>query len=120
MDLSKKYRTVQEGDNPALGNFVHYYLYTNKIKKKGVSDGLNISYHTFNRYLKNTSFQFTILWRISKIVNYNFLMDLGERLNIPYETKAERELKAQLELKTEELEKKEIENRVLLQIARTK
>ena len=37
------------------------------------------------------------MWRISLAVKHNFLMQLGEELNIPYETKAEKELKTQLE-----------------------
>jgi hypothetical protein len=40
--------------------------------------------------------QFAILWRVSQAVQHNFLMELGERLAIPYETKAEKELKNQL------------------------
>lgn len=51
---------------------------------------------TLNRYFKQSSFQFAILWRILQAVQHNFLMELGERLAIPYETKAEKELKAQL------------------------
>ena len=76
-----------------MGNFINYYLHTHKLKKKDLAAGLDVSYNTFSRYLSQTSIQFTILWRISKILNYNFLMDLGEWLDIPYETKAEKELK---------------------------
>ncbi len=47
------------------------------------------------QYFKQSSFQFAILWRISQAVQHNFLMELGERLAIPYETKAEKQLKAQ-------------------------
>ena len=36
MDLSKKFTVVQKGDNPALGNFVHYYLNTNHIESSKV------------------------------------------------------------------------------------
>ena len=50
---------------------------------------------------------------MSQIVNYNFLMDLGEWLNIPYETKAEKVLKAELEQKNALLEKKQLEINLL-------
>jgi hypothetical protein len=96
MNITKKFNIVKKGDNPALGNFVKYYLQQNKVEMKTVSDGLGVRYSSLNGYLKNTSFQFTILWRISQIVNHNFLMDLGEWLGIPYETKAEKNLKNQL------------------------
>ena len=101
MDLSKKFNKVKTGDHPGLGNFINYYLHTHKLKKKDLAAGLDVSYNTFSRYLSQTSIQFTILWRISKILNYNFLMDLGEWLDIPYETKAEKELKQQLKEKEE-------------------
>ena len=113
MNLSKKFTVVQKGDNPALGNFVHYYLHTNHIASSKVCSGLKVSKQTFNRYLKQNSFQFTILWRMSQIVNYNFLMDLGEWLNIPYETKAEKVLKSELEQKNALLEKKQLEINLL-------
>lgn len=113
MNLSKKYLIVKKDDHPALGNFIHHYLFTHKIKKTPISNALGISYNTFNKYLKNTSFQFTILWRISKIVNYNFLMDLGEWLKIPYETQAEKTLKNEVETLQQELLNLKRENELL-------
>lgn len=80
-----------------MGNYIKWHLESNKIKKKSVSDFLNVQAITLNRYFKQSSFQFSILWRISLAVKHNFLMQLGEELNIPYETKAEKELKTQLE-----------------------
>ena len=87
-----------------MGNFINYHLHTHHIKKKDIATGLEVSYNTFNRYLSHTSIQFTILWRISKIVNYNFVMDLGEWLGIPFETKREKELLEQLQEKQAEIE----------------
>ena len=116
MELKKKYQTVKKGDNPALGNFINYYFYTHKIKKTPISNALGISYNSFNAYLKNTSFQFTILWRISKIVNYNFLMDLGEWLGIPFETKSEKALKEQIELLQKENQDLKKENELLREL----
>jgi ACT domain-containing protein len=45
---------------------------------------------------KQPSFQFAILCRISQVVQHNFLIKLGEKPAIPYQTKAEKELKIQL------------------------
>ena len=116
MIKTQKFKVVKKGDNPALGNFVRYYLHQNKVEMKTVSDGLGVHYNTVNKYLKNTSFQFTILWRISKIVNYNFLMDLGEWLGIPFETKAEKALKEQIELLQKENQDLKKENELLREL----
>ena len=64
---------------------------------------MNVLPTTLNQYFKQSSFQFAILWRISQAVNHNFLMQLGERLGIAYETKKEKELLHQLAQKDEEI-----------------
>ena len=101
--LKKKYQTARSDDAPALGNFIHYHFKQNNVKKKEVSDYLNVAPNTLTQYFKQDSFQFTILWRISKVVKHNFLMELGERLGIAYETQKEKELRAQLAEKEAEI-----------------
>jgi hypothetical protein len=96
MELKKKFQQLRENDSPPLGNFIKWHFQQNKTKKKKVSDFLQVLPTTLNQYFKQPSFQFAILWRISQAVQHNFLMELGERLAIPYETKAEKELKNQL------------------------
>ncbi|REG92980.1 hypothetical protein C8P67_11479 [Flavobacterium aquicola] len=56
------------------------------------------------------------LWRISQAVQHNFLMELGERLSIPYETKAEKELKSQLADSTKQIEALELQLEVFKKI----
>ena len=102
IDNQKRYQKKRDDDPKHLGNYIKWHLESNKIKKKSVSDFLNVQAITLNRYFKQPSFQFSILWRISLAVKHNFLMQLGEELNIPYETKAEKELKTQLELLKQE------------------
>jgi hypothetical protein len=65
---------------------------------------LNVLPTTLHGYFQQSSFQFAILWRISQITEHNFLMELGERLGIPYETKTEKKLKAQLAEKEKQME----------------
>lgn len=101
--LKKKYQEKRSNDPPELGNFIHYHIFINKIKKKDVSTFLDVLPTTLNQYFKQSSFQFAILWRISHAVNHNFLMQLGERLGIEYETKKEKELLNQLAQKDEEI-----------------
>lgn len=104
MDLKKKFLVKRENDAPPLGNFINWHLHVNKIKKKNVSEFLGVLPTSLNGYFKQPSFQFVILWRISQAVQHNFLMELGERLAIPYETKAEKELKNQLAEKEKQIE----------------
>lgn len=104
MDNKKKFLQKRDNDPPALGNYIHWHFQENKIKKKNVSDFLQVVPLTLNRYFKQSSFQFAILWRISQAVQHNFLMELGERLAIPYETKAEKELKTQLAEREKQIE----------------
>ena len=103
IDLQKKYLKKRDNDPKNLGNYIQWHIEQNKIKKRSVSEALGILPTTLNQYFKQPSFQFNILWRISLAVKHNFLMELGEQLDIPYETKAEKALKAQLQEKEEHI-----------------
>lgn len=103
MDIKKKFQQKRDNDAPPLGNYINWHFQENKIKKKNVSDFLQVQPITLTQYFKQSSFQFAILWRISQAVQHNFLMELGERLAIPYETKAEKELKTQLDEQQKEI-----------------
>ena len=104
VDLKRKFSKKRENDPPALGNYINWHFQENKIKKKEVSDFLGVLPTTLNQYFKQSSFQMAILWRISRAVKHNFFMELGERLNIPFETTKEKELAKQLLEKEIEIE----------------
>ena len=101
---TKKYLQGRDDDHPSFGNFAHWFIKQQNVLKKDVAKDLGIIPTTVNQYFKQHSFQFGILWRISRAINYNMVMDLGERLDIDYETKKERELKAQLLEKEKQIE----------------
>ena len=103
IDLQKKYLKKRDNDPKNLGNYIQWHIEQNKIKKRSVSEALGILPTTLNQYFKQPSFQFSILWRISLAVKHNFLMELGEQMDIPYETKTEKALKAQLQEKEEHI-----------------
>ena len=109
IDSQKKFLKKREDDSPDLGNFIHWHIQENNIKKRIVSDYLGVRSTTLNRYFKQSSFQWSILWRVCRAININLIMDMGERLGIPYETKAEKALKAVLEEKEKEIEKLKIQ-----------
>jgi len=109
IDLQRKFLKKREDDPPKLGNYIQWYIEQNKISKKSVSDFLGVLPTTLNQYYKQQSFQVSILWRISLAVKHNFFMQLGEKLGIPYETQAEKDLKAQLVEKETLIKKMEIQ-----------
>ena len=109
IDISKKYLHKKEDDNPNLGNFVNWFIKQQGIKKITVAKEMEVSATTLNGYFKKPSLQFAILWRLSRIINYNMIMDLGQRLKIPFETDAEKELKVQLAEKEELIKKMAIQ-----------
>ena len=110
IDLQKKFLKKRDNDPKNLGNYIQWHIEQNKIKKRSVSETLGILPTTLNQYFKQPSFQFNILWRISLAVKHNFLMELGEQMDIPYETKTEKALKAQLLEKEEYI--KELESQL--------
>ncbi len=116
IDNGKRYQKKRKEDPKPLGNYIQWHIEQNKIKKSSVSRYLDITPNSLNQYFKQTSFQFIILWRISQAVKHNFLMELGEQLNIPYETKAEKALKVQLQEKEEYIKELETQLKVYKQI----
>lgn len=112
LNNGKRYLKKRKDDPKPLGNYIQWHIEQNKIKKSSVSKYLDITPTSLNQYFKQTSFQFSILWRISLAVKHNFLMELGEQLNIAYETKAEKALKAQLLEKEEHIKSLETQLKV--------
>lgn len=112
-NLEKKYLKKRNDDPPKLGNFIQWHIEQSNVRKKEVSDYLGVLPHTLSQYFKQQGLQTTILWRISRVINYNLLMDLGQRLKIPFETEAEKELRAQLAEKEEVIKKMEIQLELL-------
>jgi len=109
MNKKQKYLEKSDDGHPALGNFVHWYILELKLKKKAIADELNIIPTTLNQYFKKQSLQFGVLWRLSKAMEFNLVMALGEYLNIPFETKTEKELRAELAEKEERIKALEME-----------
>ena len=109
MGREQKYLTKGEHDHPDLGNFVHWYILEFQLKKKDIADALQILPTTLNQYFKKRSMQFGILWRLSQAMKFNLVMAIGEHLDIPFETKVEKALRAELAEKEELIKTMEIE-----------
>ena len=108
-----KYHGISDVHFPINGNMVHYHIKSNKIKKTDLARDLDILPGTLNKYFKKDSLQFGVLWRLSKTLNHNFLAQMSEFLQIPFETQAEKKLKAELDQKNELIKKMEIQLEIL-------
>lgn len=116
MDLKKKFTQEQPNDPTPIGNLVHWYILQQNIKKKEVARQLNVSGITLNAYFKQKSIQTVILWRICKAINYNLFAYLAEKINIPFETTTEKELKIKLQEAHQEIHDLKQENQLLKEL----
>jgi len=112
----KKYLIPSEEDCTHIGNLIHWEITQQKVKKQDIASKLSIKPISLTAYFKQASVHTIILWRIGKIINYNFFMFLGERMNIPYETKTEKSLKEQLLQKEKELYDLQKEKELLMKV----
>lgn len=106
---SNKYKIGKGEQYPLIGNFIHYYIIQNKIKKADVARQLGIIPTGLNDYFKKESLQFAILWKLSIALKYNFIAHLGEYVPFAYETKREKALKEELAQKNAQIQKLEIQ-----------
>ena len=115
-DTSQQYLKQATNDCEHVGNFVHWFIKQTRTKKKDVASHLQVGPTTLNSYFKQQSLQFTIVWRISRAINYNLVMDLGQRLKIPFETEVEKELRKQLAEQEEVIKRMEIQLEVYREV----
>ncbi|MES2239364.1 MAG: transcriptional regulator [Bacteroidota bacterium] len=106
---TRKYKTGKGDQYPLVGNFIHYYIVHNKIKKADVSRQLGILPTGLNDYFKKESLQFAILWKLSLVLKHNFIAQLGEYLPYRFETIREKALKEELAQKDAQIQKLEIQ-----------
>jgi len=102
-DRTKKFLQPKENDNIHVGNLVQWEIEQRPIQKKDVAAKLEITTTTLNQYYKQASLQTTILWRLSRAIRFNFLMYLGQKMDVDFETKKEKVLQEQLKEKEEEI-----------------
>ncbi|HEU4788093.1 MAG TPA: transcriptional regulator [Flavobacterium sp.] len=118
ISTSNKYRNGKGEHYPVIGNFIHYHIIHNKIKKADVARALGILPTGLNEYFKKESLQFAILWKLSMAMNYNFIAHLGEYLPYRFETIREKALKEELAEKDAIIQKMEIQLEVFRETIR--
>jgi hypothetical protein len=116
INIEKKYKKGLGEHYPLIGNFIHYHIIQNNIKKSDVAGALGILPTGLNDYFKRDSLQFAILWKLSMIMKHNFIAQLGEHLPIPFETRREKALLEQLTEKEAIIQKMEIQLQVFKEI----
>ncbi|MFV8346885.1 transcriptional regulator [Flavobacterium sp. ZB4P13] len=92
INTSKKYKKDLGEHYPLIGNFIHYHVIQNKIKKADVARALGILPTGLNDYFKRDSLQFAILWKLSIVMKHNFVAQLSEYLPYRFETIREKAL----------------------------
>jgi len=102
-EIKKKFLEKNDTDPLHIGNLVHWEIKQQNLKKKDVADQLGIIPTTLNQYFKQSSLQTKILWRLSRAINFNFLMYLGQKLDVDFETEKEKALLEELKEKKEEI-----------------
>ena len=61
----KKY-TIGKGEHyPPTGNFIHYHIVKNNIKKLDVAKSMGIDPESLTGYFKRDTLQVAILWKLS-------------------------------------------------------
>lgn len=108
MEDNKKHLHGKGENYPLIGNFIHYHILENKIKKVDVARALGILPTSLNDYFKKESLQFAVLWKLSQAMQYNFIAQLSEYLPIPFETQKEKALLKELAQKNELIREMEI------------
>ena len=109
INSDRKYKIGLGQEYPLIGNFIHYHIVQNKIKKVDVAHGLYILPTSLNDYFKKDSLQFAVLWKLSLLLKHNFIAQLGEYLPYRFETIREKALKEQLAEKDALIQKMEIQ-----------
>ena len=88
---------TDENKQPHVGEILKNYIDTHRVYKSSLARKLGIADNTILRYQKSNTLKASVLWDLSCALKHNFIMQLGEQLGIAYETKAEKELKQQLQ-----------------------
>ncbi|MDR1679275.1 MAG: hypothetical protein LBR81_05795 [Prevotellaceae bacterium] len=81
---------------PHNGNLLEKYIAEQRIVKSHLARRMDITPPSMNLYLTRGSLQTVVWWRISRALQHNFLAELGDALDIAYETKAEAKLREEI------------------------
>lgn len=102
---------------PHIGSFIKLLLDEKEFSGSKVAAAMGVTPSAVYFYFKKKSLQAGVLWKMSKVLNYNIFAKLAERIDIPYETKKEKELQQKIEQMQRELQDKELIINTLLKVS---
>lgn len=103
---------------PHLGKLIDLTLYQKRIKKKDVAQYLGLNIESIAPIIKKQSIKADALWKISQFTQHNFFAHLAEKINIPFETATELNLKTQITALQQQLYDLQKENQLLREIVK--
>lgn len=65
-----------------VGKLVHFIISKNQINEEKLCYDLNITKMDLEKLYKKPSIQFSRLAKLSKFINYNIVLDIGELLQV--------------------------------------
>ena len=99
-----------------VGNLIHWEIIQRKIKKKDLAKYLGINIINLSYYFRRASLQTDLVWKISKCIQFNFFGFLAEKVDVPYQTQAEKTLQKEVETLQQELLNLQRENELLKEL----
>ncbi len=101
MNTSKKYKLNRSF--PHIGQYISWLMQEKHMTQTDVARALGVNPTVIAQYRGQVSVQFGILWALSKAFNHNIFAEMGEKIDVPYETKLEKKLKKEVETLQQEL-----------------
>ncbi len=120
MRSSQKKYLLNATDCPHIGKIINEKVKEQRVTKKQLAQKLGLQPMAISGYVKNQSLHISIVWKISKHLNYNFFGGLAEKLAIPYLTEAEKKLQTQLQQLEQENKDLRNENTLLKELIKGK
>ncbi len=102
MNSTRKY--LADITLPHIGSYITSLMGKTHMTQSEVARKLGVKSSVVSQYREQVSVQFGILWTLSKAFNHNILAEMGEKLNVPYETQTEKALKKELKTLKQELD----------------
>lgn len=103
-DSRKKYSIQTSIAYPHVGQLIGGYLNTHISNSARLARELGVLPTTLSRYSLSQSLQLGILWKLSLVMNHNFLLEIGSLLPMDYPTPGAINLQHQLQEKQNEVD----------------
>lgn len=116
IDRRKKYKVTTTNGYPHCGQLIQNYMATHQISKAFIARKLDVAPSTVNAYFRNQSLQIGIIWKISQILEHNFIAEIAEMMHIEHSNAITEDLKKQLAEKDNSIQKLEMKVEVYKEI----